>query len=106
MCECVVGGLSVSAVNNFVFFLFTGFLLCSFWLKRFIYFEFNIFLYLVAQDILTFEFLCVAVSHFFLLGIRDIQVLVLISFQLCTCVNEFVLAYRSSLYCSLRVINP
>lgn len=23
------------------------------------------FLYLVAQDILTFEFLCVAVSHFF-----------------------------------------
>lgn len=66
MCECVVGGLSVSAVNNFVFFfLFTGFLLCSFWLKRFIYFEFNMFLYLVAQDILTFEFLCVAVSHFF-----------------------------------------
>lgn len=35
--------------------------------------------YLVAQDILTFEF---CVSLFFLLGIRDIQVLVLISFQL------------------------
>lgn len=56
MCECVVGVRSVSAVNNFVFFLFTGFLLCSFWLKRFIYFEFNIFLYLVAQDILTLSF--------------------------------------------------
>lgn len=35
--------------------------------------------YLVAQDILTFEF---CVSLFVLLGIRDIQVLVLISFQL------------------------
>lgn len=25
MCECVVGGLSVSAVNNFVFFSLYGF---------------------------------------------------------------------------------
>lgn len=33
-CECVVGGLSVSSVNDFVFFFLyrfsTGFLLCSF----------------------------------------------------------------------------
>lgn len=50
--------------------------------------------------------MCCCVSLLFLLGIRDIQVLVLISFQLCTCVSEFVLAYRSSLYCSLRVMNP
>lgn len=79
------GCLSVSAVNDFVFVyrFATVLLLCSFSVKTFfVYFELNMCVYyLVAQDILTFEFCFFScVSLFFLLGIRDIQVLVLISF--------------------------
>lgn len=96
------GCLSVSAVNDFVFVyrFATVLLLCSFLVKTFfVYFELNMCVYyLVAQDILTFEFCFIQLCLTFLSTRNKRYSSTRFDFlsAVCTCVSEFVLAYLSS----------